>query len=241
MYADQITDSMKAAISETQRRRKIQLRVQREHDIDPQTIRRRVSDILLSLGGRSEARAHAEEGAPAQRPTHPEMPTRRARAADPDASRRRCTRRRRISGSSTRRACATRCVDLRKELKALRSAGVVALSRDSVRAPSAWLGPGRLVQDAQVVCDGGAHHVRGTRDTPIGDGRRGARRRRVPDAGGGRPPRPHRALGSRRGAAAGRDGGPRPRVAGRSDLPARRRLGDADLQRSARSARSGRC
>ncbi len=51
MYADEVTDSMKRAISETQRRRKIQLEYNREHGIDPQTVRKRVSDILLSLEG----------------------------------------------------------------------------------------------------------------------------------------------------------------------------------------------
>jgi excinuclease ABC subunit B len=49
MYADSVTDSMRAAISETQRRRKIQLDHNREHGIDPQTIRKAVSDILLTL------------------------------------------------------------------------------------------------------------------------------------------------------------------------------------------------
>jgi excinuclease ABC subunit B len=49
MYADSVTDSMRAALSETQRRRKIQLDHNREHGIDPQTIRKAVSDILLTL------------------------------------------------------------------------------------------------------------------------------------------------------------------------------------------------
>src|SRR6266542_4316500 len=49
MYADQVTDSMKRAISETQRRRKIQEEYNLEHGIDPQSIRKEVTDILLSL------------------------------------------------------------------------------------------------------------------------------------------------------------------------------------------------
>ena len=49
MYADQVTDSMRKAISETQRRRKIQAEYNREHGIDPKTIRKKVSDILLTL------------------------------------------------------------------------------------------------------------------------------------------------------------------------------------------------
>jgi excinuclease ABC subunit B len=51
MYADTVTDSMKRAISETNRRRKIQIEYNREHGIDPQTIRKKVSDILLALQG----------------------------------------------------------------------------------------------------------------------------------------------------------------------------------------------
>ncbi|MGZ6946104.1 MAG: excinuclease ABC subunit UvrB [Acidimicrobiia bacterium] len=46
MYADQVTDSMKHAISETNRRRKRQLDYNAEHGIDPQTIRKKVTDIL---------------------------------------------------------------------------------------------------------------------------------------------------------------------------------------------------
>jgi excinuclease ABC subunit B len=51
MYADTVTDSMRVAISETQRRRKIQMEYNAEHGIDPQTVRRKVSDILLAMQG----------------------------------------------------------------------------------------------------------------------------------------------------------------------------------------------
>ena len=46
MYADQVTDSMRFAISETNRRRKRQLEYNEEHGIDPVTIRKKVTDIL---------------------------------------------------------------------------------------------------------------------------------------------------------------------------------------------------
>jgi excinuclease ABC subunit B len=46
MYADKVTDSMRKAINETNRRRKRQLDYNSEHGIDPQTIRKKVSDIL---------------------------------------------------------------------------------------------------------------------------------------------------------------------------------------------------
>ncbi len=46
MYADNVTDSMQRAINETNRRRRAQAIWNEEHGIDPQTIRKRVSDIL---------------------------------------------------------------------------------------------------------------------------------------------------------------------------------------------------
>jgi excinuclease ABC subunit B len=46
MYADNMTDSMHKAINETNRRRRLQAIYNEEHGIDPQTIRKRVSDIL---------------------------------------------------------------------------------------------------------------------------------------------------------------------------------------------------
>ncbi len=51
MYADLVTDSMRRAISETMRRRKRQLEYNAEHGIDPQTIRKQVTDILEMLRG----------------------------------------------------------------------------------------------------------------------------------------------------------------------------------------------
>ena len=75
MYADSVTDSMKRAISETNRRRKIQMEYNRERGIDPQTIRKKVSDILLTLQGDTSRRALTpERGRRRRRVDHPEMP-----------------------------------------------------------------------------------------------------------------------------------------------------------------------
>ena len=49
MYADKITDSMKAAIDETERRREIQLTHNKKYGIIPQTIKKPIENNLLSL------------------------------------------------------------------------------------------------------------------------------------------------------------------------------------------------
>jgi excinuclease ABC subunit B len=73
MYADTVTDSMRQAISETERRRQIQMAYNTEHGIDPQTIRKKVSDILLTMqldSGRTGATPQRRR----RRRTEPEMP-----------------------------------------------------------------------------------------------------------------------------------------------------------------------
>ncbi|MDR1017174.1 MAG: excinuclease ABC subunit UvrB [Lachnospiraceae bacterium] len=46
MYADNMTDSMKIAISETNRRRSIQMKYNEEHGITPQTIHKAIRDLI---------------------------------------------------------------------------------------------------------------------------------------------------------------------------------------------------
>ena len=62
MYADQVTDSMRRAISETSRRRKLQIEHNAEHGIDPQTVRKKVTDILAMVRARG-----GDDDAPATR------------------------------------------------------------------------------------------------------------------------------------------------------------------------------
>jgi excinuclease ABC subunit B len=46
MYADEVTRSMRTAIEETERRRAMQIAYNEEHGIEPQTIRKAISDIV---------------------------------------------------------------------------------------------------------------------------------------------------------------------------------------------------
>lgn len=46
MYADTITDSMRIALDETNRRREIQMKYNEEHGITPQTIKKAVRDLI---------------------------------------------------------------------------------------------------------------------------------------------------------------------------------------------------
>ena len=49
IYADNMTDSLQAALSETQRRRDIQLAYNQEHGIIPQTIKKEVRDLISAI------------------------------------------------------------------------------------------------------------------------------------------------------------------------------------------------
>ncbi len=51
MYADKMTDSMKEAINETNRRREIQEKYNKEHNIVPQTIKKEIRDVITNIAG----------------------------------------------------------------------------------------------------------------------------------------------------------------------------------------------
>ncbi|HHU18960.1 MAG TPA: excinuclease ABC subunit UvrB [Bacilli bacterium] len=61
MYADRITDSMKKAIDETERRREIQQAYNEKHNITPKTIIKEVRDVIRATKVAEEALEYKEE------------------------------------------------------------------------------------------------------------------------------------------------------------------------------------
>ncbi len=62
MYADRVTDSMKRALAEMDRRRAIQLAYNREHGITPQSIVKSIEQVMLSTSvADAKSEAVAEE------------------------------------------------------------------------------------------------------------------------------------------------------------------------------------
>ncbi|MFA5637567.1 MAG: excinuclease ABC subunit UvrB [Anaerovoracaceae bacterium] len=64
MYADTISDAMKSAMSETDRRRKIQEEYNREHNITPKTIEKAIRDVIEITHKEDEALSFYKERRP---------------------------------------------------------------------------------------------------------------------------------------------------------------------------------
>ncbi len=69
MYADQVTDSMERAISETYRRREIQQAYNKEHGIVPKTIIKNVRDVLEISVKSDDGKGKSKKGKPAKKMT----------------------------------------------------------------------------------------------------------------------------------------------------------------------------
>jgi len=71
MYADRMTDAMKAAIGETERRREIQVAYNERNGIEPRTIKKGVSDILIAAEAKGLYRTD-KKGTARETPRDPE-------------------------------------------------------------------------------------------------------------------------------------------------------------------------
>ncbi|MBB0991257.1 excinuclease ABC subunit B [Dietzia sp. SLG510A3-30A2] len=126
MYADSVTEAMRQAIDETDRRREKQVAYNTGHGIDPQPLRRKIADILDRVG-----EEHGDDADPQDRP---ELVG--ARAADGSARPRKeleklieeMTEQMMSAATDLRFELAGRLRDeiaeLRKELKGMREAGI---------------------------------------------------------------------------------------------------------------------
>ncbi len=61
LYADRVTDSIRKALDETNRRRRIQVEFNRENNITPESIRKNIPDILSSLAEQDYVTVEVEE------------------------------------------------------------------------------------------------------------------------------------------------------------------------------------
>ena len=90
MYADRETDAMRAAMSETDRRRAIQLAYNEEHGITPETVRKGISEMseFLAMEDRAPAKRRAQARRRVRQPRGAGEDDRRPRGGDAGRGRR---------------------------------------------------------------------------------------------------------------------------------------------------------
>ena len=74
LYADRITDSMRRAMDETERRRRIQDTYNREHGVTPRSVQKAVRDVLQASRSAEEAQVAGAPGRPLAEVSAREMP-----------------------------------------------------------------------------------------------------------------------------------------------------------------------
>ena len=172
MYADHVTESMRAAIDETNRRRAIQERYNEDHDIEPVTIVKGIRDINDRL--RAVAEAHGTYAtAPGQERAFTEMAKGQVEklVAQMEAEMRQAAR-----DLEFERAAALRDEIQEIRLRVLEGDASAAVARAAERAARARpagpaadrVGPGAVGSDDQAGPAGGA----GRRAAGQGSGRR---------------------------------------------------------------------
>jgi excinuclease ABC subunit B len=128
MYADNVTDSMRRALDETERRREKQLAYNAEHGIDPQTIRKRVGDIIAAVRAEEAGEDYVPAPQGAARPATVDLDVSDMPSADLEALILRLDQEMHEAAADLRFEYAARLRDevaeLRRELDVLRAANV---------------------------------------------------------------------------------------------------------------------
>ncbi|MCQ4612841.1 excinuclease ABC subunit UvrB [Corynebacterium sp. CCUG 51687] len=125
MYADQVTESMKEAISETERRREIQLAYNKEHGIDPQPLRKKIADILDQVYENTDGEAEngvASDTAVVSKPDVSEMASDQVQALIDDLTKQMGAAARELKFELAGRL-RDEIADLRKELRGMKDTG----------------------------------------------------------------------------------------------------------------------
>lgn len=125
MYADQVTESMEEAISETERRREIQLAYNKEHGIDPQPLRKKIADILDQVYENTDGEAEngvASDTAVVTKPDVSEMASDQVQALIDDLTKQMGAAARELKFELAGRL-RDEIADLRKELRGMKDTG----------------------------------------------------------------------------------------------------------------------